>query len=676
MPISPNDWNIKTFLVVCISIIIAAWLMVALHYLAIDILIIQQIIGFVFLTLLPGYIVLRIFKLHNINPIESLLYSVGISLVFIFVTGTVANFLLPGWGLQRPISIIPIMVCSTILIILLLLAACIIDGKYQMPNLRRDASLHFDLHKLTWSEINSYLIALLLPLLSILGILLINYYGNNTLIFILIFFICLIIILAALNKFPEKSYIFIIFFMSLSLLYQTSLISTNLVGSDVHLEYGIGNAVIEQGRWDYAKPSTVNSCLSVVFLAPIYSMILNMDIIWLIKIIYPILFSLLPIVLFRAYRIQTNPLIAFLSSIFFITMPMFFMDMPQLIRQQVSEIFFGLVILLMVERKLKPVSKTILSIIFGMGVIVSHYGLGTGYIGYVLCTFMILAIIKSKFGQTAWQFIITKKNALPEDLKHKGAFSVTAALIIICLSSVFMLFYYSAVASGTAMSGIDALVHTISNIINSIVDKFANLSASAIPAAPGDNLSQLQTVSSPPHLEPLAKTAIGLDILNASPLGMVWRVLQYIVEICLIAGLLLLIVKSGYLGKNVKSEFVALNVTSALILLSLFTPPTYSGSYGWGMGSVRIWHITLLIMSPLFISGGSYIAYFIKRSSALIHKKFKHLTTSFNINDFAKFPVIFILVPYFIFNSGAIFELTGSSKTSPIDIPYSIALSN
>ena len=87
-------------------------------------------------------------------------------------------------------------------------------------------------------------------------------------------------------------------------------------------------------------------------LAPVYSLLLNMDITWLFKIVYPFLFSLMPLALFRIFRLQIKPQYAFLAVAFFITMPMFTMDMTQLVRQQVSELFFVLVILLMVDRRL------------------------------------------------------------------------------------------------------------------------------------------------------------------------------------------------------------------------------------------------------------------------------------------------------------------------------------
>ena len=134
---------------------------------------------------------------------------------------------------------------------------------------------------------------------------------------------------------------------------------------------------------------------------------------------------------------------------------MFFMDMPQLVRQQSAEIYFGLIILLMVERKLPVVTKTILICLFSMGVIFSHYGLGTGYIGYLSIGLVFILILKSRWGIAAWQWLVRKRENLPSDLFEKGMLNKKALIVISSFSIVFMLWYYSITASGTALSGIN-----------------------------------------------------------------------------------------------------------------------------------------------------------------------------------------------------------------------------
>ncbi|MDD5311767.1 MAG: DUF2206 domain-containing protein [Dehalococcoidia bacterium] len=665
---SPNDWNIKTFSITCISIISADWLSVALHLNGINIPVIHQLLGFVLLSLVPGYIILRILKIHNINVLESLLYASGISIIYVYVVGSLANFILPLLGIVSPISLIPILLSFTSLILPLLFLGYYIDKDFIINKPITPATCERTINK-PWRILNPWLLCLLLPLFSILGTLLINHYQINGLIFTLLFIICIIIILAALRKFfTPTSYAFVLFFTSLSLLYQTTLLSTSLVGSDVHLEYGVSKAVIDNGYWEYSLPISINSCLAIVLFTPVYSLVLNMSSIWIIKLIYPIVFSLLPLAIFRAYRIQTNPYFAFIAALFFITTPMFFMDMPQLARQQIAELFFGLVILLMLDRRLNMVCRTILATLFSIGVIASHYGLGTGYIGYILSSLAILLIIRSKIGRNAWQFIIGKNKLLP-DLKLPPAFNIKSSLILIVVSAVFIIVYYSSIASGVAMGGLQLIAYTANNIFHNLT----NLSSSTITPLPADNHSVLNAIiTTVSPIEPLTNTAIGLDFFTSSTGGQVWRVFQYLVEICLIIGSLLLFFNPTVLGEKLRAEYLALTGTSILILLGLFIVPIY----GWGMGSVRIWHITLIVMSPLFVLGGAFLVKQLAKLASFVVSKFKQIELSSNIFDYVKYNVILIVIPYFLFNSGIFFELCGITQTATIDIPYSIALSN
>lgn len=649
---SPNDWQIKKCLVLSLSLLLAMLGLVGLALLGFDIPGLRQLSGFLFLTFIPGILILRILRIHNIGIIESLLYSVGLSLAFAMATGVVANFALPPLGISHPIALAPLTATSTAFFLILCFLAYKRDKDFHLANLLPEDN-EKTVKPSFWSKFNPYMLAILLPLLAILGTSLVNAYQNNTLLLILIFVVILIIGLVAFNKFiPPRVYPFMIFMMALALIYQTTLISSYLVGSDIHLECYLGKLIVENGYWDATVPGFLNSCLSILMLAPVYSLLLNMDIIWLYKIIYPLSFCLLPLALFRIFRLQIKPRYAFLAAFFFISMPMFTMDMAQLCRQQISELFFVLVILLMVDRKLTLIQRTTLVLIFGFGVVISHYGMGTGYIGYLIFGALVLVIIRSRQGRTIWQWLIGKSNSLPDDLTSAGAFNKKALAIIVGVSLVFMLGYYSVVASGSALSGI--------RVATSIVESTTETVTSGSFSFPD-----------PMGEEPLTQTALGLDFPLASPGGKAWRIFQYLVELCLIVGFVRLIFRPGRLGKF-KAAYISLTIVSALILLGIFVLPT--GSYG--MGVTRIFQITLLLMSPLFIFGGEAMGRGIVKLARVFRKGFASLQLTPDSPVPLRFLVLAILIPYFIFNSGAIFELSRSQTTHFINMPYSIALSS
>jgi len=777
-----NDWPIKKCLVLSGSLLLALLGLIGLAALGFDIPILRQIVGFLFLTLIPGILILRILKIHDVHIVESLVYSVGLSLAFVMAVGVIANFALPPLGISRPIALLPLLLIITFAVLLLCLFAYIRDKDFRLSSGGDSQS-----SPSTWQSFRAgpapYLLAVLLPLLAILGTSLINAYHSNILIYTLLFTVAIIIGLVAFNKFIQpRVYPLMLFMMALALLYQTTLISDYLVGSDIHQERYWAWLVLENGFWNATAPFPLNSCLSIVVLAPVYSLVLNMGIIWLFKIVYPILFALIPLALFRIFNLQIKPQYAFLSVAFFITLPMFTMDMVQLARQQVAELFFVLVILLLVERRLTMIQRALMVFVFGCGVVVSYYGLGTGYtIGFLAIGTLVLLFIKSRPGRATWQWLIGKSNSLPADLSTPGAFNKRTLALIVCAGLVFMFGYYGVVASGASLRGAQVAANIVKTTSEPVTQYFSpigeaevlpapslespknksNISALTLRlewhASPGATSYQLQvstdrdfitlvidrtgindtyydittklkpntryfwrvnasntqgtsewsrrwrfktqvTTASqllradmpPPELpafvqkitvgfpkldplarEPLAQTALGLDFAAASVGGKVWRIFQYLVQFCLIVGFIRLVFRPAKLG-NFKAEYISLVIVSVLILIGIFILPTRS----FGLGVTRIWQITLLLMAPLFIFGGEAIANGIARLVGALRKGFVSFRSGYDSPALIRFPVLLIMIPYFIFNSGLVLELSRSQNIHFVDMPYSIALSS
>ncbi|HIE17075.1 MAG TPA: hypothetical protein EYP71_02660, partial [Dehalococcoidia bacterium] len=481
----PNDWQIKKCLGLSLAVLLVTLGLVGLTSVGLDVPVLSQVIGFVFLTFIPGVLLLRVLKVHNINIVESLLYSAGLSLAFDMTVGVVINFALPPLGIDRPITLCPLITCFGISLLILCALAYWRDRNYCPA-----APQHEPIKKATtpglMAGINPYLLAALLPLLAILGTGMANAYQNNLVLLGVILLVVIIIALAAFTRFiPPPAYAFTITMTALALLYQTSLTSDYLVGSDIHLERYFSRTVLESGYWDPAVPVAMNSCLSIVILAPLYSLVLNMDIVWLFKIVYPLLFCLVPLALYRIFRLQFQPRYAFFGAAFFICMPMFFMDMVQLARQQISELFFVLVILLLVDRRLTLTQRTALALVFSSGVIISHYGLGTGYtIGYLALGALVLIFIKSRSGRKAWQWLIGKSSPLPSDLTTVGAFTRAALAVVVCLSLAFMFGYYSVVASGKSLAGTRVLINVVATVSQPFVQHFTPQQEATMPPAP------------------------------------------------------------------------------------------------------------------------------------------------------------------------------------------------
>ena len=126
----PNDWQLKDCLLLSGGLTGLQVLLTVLSQAGVAIPVVQQITGFLFLTFVPGVLLLRILRVHGINIFESAAYSVGLSLTLIMFSGAIINFLLPPFGIRNPISPYPILITLTVETLVLMGAAWFRDRHY------------------------------------------------------------------------------------------------------------------------------------------------------------------------------------------------------------------------------------------------------------------------------------------------------------------------------------------------------------------------------------------------------------------------------------------------------------------------------------------------------------------------------------------------------------------
>ena len=384
--IQMNDWEIKKFLKVVLAIQLAVWGVIGLDVIGLQIPILRQLICFIYLTFIPGIIILRILKLHKLGNIETMLYTVGLSIATLMFTGLFMNTVYPFFGISEPISITPLIFTISVIVFVLCILSYVRDKDFSDPSF------------IDIGEVLSppALFLCLIPFLSIFGTYFMNFYQNNILLMLLILVIVLIAVLIGFDKFiPKNLYPLAVFVIAISLLFHAALISMYIWGWDIHIELYLTNLVKMNGIWDSTMPCTYNAMLSIVMVAPIYSNISNMEITWVFKIIYPLLFSLIPLGLYRVFQKQTNDKIAFLSCFFFMSGYIFYTEILALARQQIAELFLVLLILLMVDKNMNKIKRSFLFIVFGISLTVSHYGLSYIYMFCLISAWLILVLMDS-----------------------------------------------------------------------------------------------------------------------------------------------------------------------------------------------------------------------------------------------------------------------------------------
>jgi uncharacterized membrane protein len=192
-----------------------------------------------------------------------------------------------------------------------------------------------------------------------------------------------------------------IFAISIALAFHILLISKYIVGYDAQLEFQVFKLTASRGYWT-SLPTSIsshaarnyNSMLSVTLLPSIYSALLNINEELLFKSLYPFIFSLVPVALFRVYEQQIGKVSSLLSTLFFISSPLVFygVGLLSLDRQMVAMLFLSLSVLVLLDKVMAAEKRKMLFIVFGAALIVSHYSTTYLYLALIFVTYAISRI--------------------------------------------------------------------------------------------------------------------------------------------------------------------------------------------------------------------------------------------------------------------------------------------
>lgn len=354
-PLQMNDWKIKNFLLVAVVLQATVLVLGILSIVGVNIAAISYPVGFIYLTFIPGIVILRIFKMHELGTVKTLLFSVGLSLSFNMLLGFIVDILLPYAWISRPISTLPLII-SWMLVLGVLCYICYRrDKDYSAP-------VQINVSSLVRPPV---LFFLLLPLLAVVGTQLVNGYSNNVVLITAIILIALVPLVVSFGKaLGDQLFPLAIYSISLTLLWHQSLFSDYLTGYDIFTEFYYFNLVINSGFWDWTISHSYNAMMSVTILPAIYSQVLHISGTQIFKFFYPVFYSLVPVGLYEIYRRYFNTRTAFFAAFIFVSMFVFYSTMPSVARQMIGEFFFVLLILLITERQ-ATASQKALFIIFG-----------------------------------------------------------------------------------------------------------------------------------------------------------------------------------------------------------------------------------------------------------------------------------------------------------------------
>lgn len=330
-----------------------------------DIPIIRPVLGFLFLTLVPGLLIFYILKLDKLRLPERLVLSVGLSLSFLLLFGLLLNNLSLSIGYETPLATTSLLISFNITFIGLAIIGCRVNTNplSPLPNLN-----------LSRSEKVFLIIPILFPALSIFGMNFMNTTNNNIVCMFLLFLIPAYVVFVCFfnQKIPKRLYPVMIFLIGISLSLLMSLRSSHIIGTDAHQEYYFFQTTLNNLHWSILEHSTLNACLSISLLPTIYQSILNINSEYLFKILYSTLFSFCPLVIYITSRKYIGDSYSFLTSFFFMSQYGFKIT-PLWARVNTAILFFALAIMVLSHDDINKFNKKILFIIFTASTIVSHY---------------------------------------------------------------------------------------------------------------------------------------------------------------------------------------------------------------------------------------------------------------------------------------------------------------
>jgi len=584
----------------------------------------RAVLSFVFLTTIPGLLIMLMFKIRKIGLWEYFVYTIGLSIAFLMFGGLLVNWVLPLTGINQPLSLQPLSTSLNFFLLIFGLVAYLRN---------KDISYEFKFTKPSLLNWVFSIIPITFPILSILGAISLNNHGPNTLTMIMLGGIVLYVfsVIIFRKKINDNIYPFSILFIAMSLLFMTSLRGWYTTGHDNQQEYYVFQMVKSNYHWNISLfHEAYNACLSLNILPTIFSSFLNINDLYIFKILFQCIYPFSVIGIFLLLKKYAIRPIAFLSTFFFMSFSTFGNDMPMLNRQEISLLFFTLSLLVLFNKNFKPRFKEILFLIFAFSMVVSHFS--TSYVAAALITLTYLTSFITKR--------ISEKKIL---LIGNKRYYLTFLMVI---GMVFFIFFWTVQLTNTANGLTNLITQSWQNIgksfsqdlkssdvlysifnwqnidknklLNQYVEKEKRIKTSNIKSLYFDkNIYQKYKISLAKD-DTLPLTTLGRILKNISidafSLNYYFKqVSAKLVQLLIVIGFAIILFKKSIYLKKIDSEFDILAFIS-IGLLGLFTLlPIFSIEYGM----LRFFLQTLTILALPTIIGCLMVFRFLKKDIRL-----------------------------------------------------------
>jgi uncharacterized membrane protein len=508
--------------------------------------IVRQVVGIVYLTFIPGIIVIKLLKLDRLRTSESILFAVGFSLAFLMIAGLIINSFGANLGFEAPLSTLPL---SLFVNTIILIGAVVAQFRTQPPLPSTQAP---EKSFSPWA-----LVFVFLPILSIIGAYFVNADSNSSVLMLMITVVSLVFVALAFieKRSLGKVYPIAVFMIALALLFHFTLISGYIMpyGGDLPVELFVFKNAQMNSYWTHVLPfaqgdqiiGRMNAMLSVTVLPTVYSNMLSIDPTWVYKIIYPILFALLPVGLYLLWQPYIGKKFAFFAAFLFMAQSTFYTEMMALSRQLIAELFFVLLFLVLFNKKITMQTKYLTFMVFSFGLIFSHYALSE----------IFLVLIFTAWAASAWFF-------------RRPSVNLQFGMVVFFFVAMFGWYIYT---SGSVV--FDSFI-TFGNYLYNQLGDFLN------PFSRGSAVL----------------TGLGLSE-SPSIMNTISRAFAYLTELFILIGII------GLVSRKTKFRFDRDYATFAVVAMALLAALTIVPGLANTLNMTRFYHILLMLLAPFCIVG-------------------------------------------------------------------------
>lgn len=341
------------------SLLVAFWASLGATSLGVEVSLLRSVFGVVLLTLAPGFLILAVLDHRIDRPGEVVLYAVGFSLVVLAVMSVVISLLYPVVGVPKPLSTLPI--ALTISVVVLGLAAL---------SYSRDRGLVLQAPSIDRRDANIAAFLVCLPAFVALAAHRMNALGDNRPMYAVLLLVA-VVVLVSTRALPPKLYPFAVFAVASAVFLHRNLITNAVVGSDIQVNYFFVELLLETGIWEPAMVDVYSSIPVVGTVPAVYSMVTGIGAAFVFKVLYTLLFALVPVGVYYAFEDVFGTKAAFVGAYFFTFYFRAFNGTPG--KTRIAQLFVILLVLAMIADRDRLPAKEWVGFVFGVGLVFSHY---------------------------------------------------------------------------------------------------------------------------------------------------------------------------------------------------------------------------------------------------------------------------------------------------------------